>query len=243
MVRNSAKQAGNADDDAIIEREAVDLVLEGLRLPQIELRQIRAGHLGDQRHRGAGIEGDEEDVGIGRALALRAEALAGGDVDDAPIAEIRPEHAGADHAVVRRDDQPVDLFVGVVGEREHRPLAAVRARRHGAHLDAAHDAVGARRGRDLDAVIVAVVAFDRRGEIDHQRVEPDRDRLHRTRRRRRQRCRESERKHERSRTRLPEGGHERGQRAGKETTHDAQQTPRKLARNGLTPFPGRDAPR
>ena len=69
--------------------------------------------------------------------------------DDARQAEIGPEQAGADHAVMRHDDQPVDLLVAVVGEREHRPVGVAFAR---AHLDAAHDAVGAGRGRHLDAV-------------------------------------------------------------------------------------------
>ncbi len=35
------EQAGDADDDAVVEREAVDLVLVGVGLPQIDLRQLR----------------------------------------------------------------------------------------------------------------------------------------------------------------------------------------------------------
>ena len=34
------QQAGDADDDAVIEREGVDLVLVGVRIPQIDLRQL-----------------------------------------------------------------------------------------------------------------------------------------------------------------------------------------------------------
>ena len=58
---------------------------------------------------------------------------------------------------MRRDDQAVDLLVAVVGEREHRPVGAAFAR---AHLDAAHDAVGAGRGRNLDAVGVGLLALE-----------------------------------------------------------------------------------
>ena len=70
-------------------------------------------------------------------------------------------------AVMRRDDQPVELVVGVVGEREHHPVRAAFAR---AHLDAADDAVGAGRGGDLDAVAVAVLLIGGRGEVDRGRV-------------------------------------------------------------------------
>ena len=60
---------------------------------------------------------------------------------------------------MRRDDQAVDLLVAVVGEREHRPVLAAFA---GAHLDAADDAVGAGRGRNLDAVAVGVLMIEQR---------------------------------------------------------------------------------
>ena len=69
---------------------------------------------------------------------------------------------------MRHDDQPVDLLVAVVGEREHRPVVAALAR---AHLDAADDAVGAGRGRDLDAVGVGLLQFGGGGEVDRRRVE------------------------------------------------------------------------
>ena len=35
------EQAGDADDDALVERQPVDLLLVGVRLPEIELRQVR----------------------------------------------------------------------------------------------------------------------------------------------------------------------------------------------------------
>ncbi len=58
---------------------------------------------------------------------------------------------------MRRDDQAVELVVGVVGEREHHPVLSALA---GAHLDAADDAVGSRRGRHLDAVGVAALMIE-----------------------------------------------------------------------------------
>ena len=82
---------------------------------------------------------------------------------------------------MRRDDQAVELVVGVVGEREHHPVLAALA---GADLDAADDAVGARRGRNLDAVGVAALMIEHRGEIDRRRVTADADGVNGARRRR-----------------------------------------------------------
>ena len=77
---------------------------------------------------------------------------------------------------MRSDDQAVDLFVAVVGEREHRPIAASFAR---AHLDAANDAVGAGCGRDLQAVAVGVLEVDGIGEVDGGGIDADIDGLDR----------------------------------------------------------------
>ncbi len=85
------------------------------------------------------------------------------DGDDARQAEVGPQQAGADHAVMRHDDQPVDLLVAGIGEREHRPVGVAFAR---AHVHAAHDAVGAGRGRHLDAVVFGALALDGGGEVD-----------------------------------------------------------------------------
>ena len=66
------EQARDADDDAVVERERVDLVLVGVGLPQIELRQpvgAQLHHVGDDR---AGIERDAEDVGARAVLSFRA---------------------------------------------------------------------------------------------------------------------------------------------------------------------------
>ena len=68
------QQAGDADDDALVEREARHLVLVGVRLPQIELRQIGRAQLGDIGDGRAGVEREAEDVGVGAVLALRAES-------------------------------------------------------------------------------------------------------------------------------------------------------------------------
>ena len=157
------QQAGNADDDALIERERIDLVLVGVRLPQIELRQIGRAQLGDEGDHRAGIERDAENIGVGVVLLLGRVARRRRYVDDARKSEIGPDQAGADHPVVRRHDEPVDLLVAVIGEREHRPVPAGFAR---AHLDAADDAVGAGRGRNLDAIAVGVLEVDGVGEVD-----------------------------------------------------------------------------
>ena len=81
---------------------------------------------------------------------------------------------------MRRDDQAVELIVGVVGERKHDPILAAFT---GAHLDAANDAVGPGSGGYLDAVGVAVLMFQHAGEIDRGRVTADADGVKRIRRR------------------------------------------------------------
>ena len=81
---------------------------------------------------------------------------------------------------MRRDDQAVELVVGVVGEREHHPVLAAFA---GADFDAADDAVGAGRGGDLDAVGVAALMIEHRGEVDRRRVAADADGVEGARRR------------------------------------------------------------
>ena len=61
------QQSGDADHDALVEGERIDLVLVGVRLPEIELRQVRRAQFGDEGDHRAGIERDAEDV-RGRAL-------------------------------------------------------------------------------------------------------------------------------------------------------------------------------
>ena len=101
----------------------------------------------------------------GAVVALGPDALARGDRRDAGRAEIGPDHAGAGEAEMRRDQQPVDLLVGVVGEREDDPVRP-RARLAGLHGDAADDAVASRGRGDADLVAVRAVALDHRGEVD-----------------------------------------------------------------------------
>ena len=143
MVRKSASRPGDADDDALVERQPVDALLVGVRVPEMELGQVGRAQLGHERHRGAGIEGDQEDVRVRALVALGPDALARGDGGDAGRAEIGPDHARGGEPEMRRDQQTVDLLVGVVGEREDDPVGpgAGFARLHG---DAAHDAVAAR---------------------------------------------------------------------------------------------------
>ena len=68
---------------------------------------------------------------------------------------------------MRHHDEPVDLLVAVIGEREHRPVVPGFA---GAHLDAADDAVGAGCGGNLDAVAFGLLQLDGVGEIDGRRT-------------------------------------------------------------------------
>ena len=75
-----------------------------------------------------------------------------------------------------RHDQPVDLLVAIIGKREHRPIASGLAR---AHLDAADDAVGTGRGRDLHPIAVGALKLDGIGEIDRGGVHADIDRFDR----------------------------------------------------------------
>ena len=168
------QQPGDADDDAVVEREAVDLVLVGVGLPQIELRQAVGAKLGDVGDHGAGIERDAVDVGGGAVLLLGPLAGARRDGDDARQAEIGQEQARPDHAVVRHHDQPVDLLVAGIGERKHRPVGRALARRL---LHAAHDAVGAGGRRHLDGVGLGLDELGNAGEVDRGHVGADVHRL------------------------------------------------------------------
>ena len=78
---------------------------------------------------------------------------------------------------MRHDDQPVDLLVAVVGERENRPVGVAFAC---AHLDAANDSIGAGRGRDLDAVAFGLLHFGGGGQIDGGGIEPHVHGFHRS---------------------------------------------------------------
>ena len=75
---------------------------------------------------------------------------------------------------MRCDDQPVDLLVAVIGEREDRPIPSALPR---THFDAPDDPVIARRGRNLDAVAVSVYDVDRASQIDRPDIGADVDSL------------------------------------------------------------------
>src|SRR5215475_12140273 len=79
---------------------------------------------------------------------------------------------------MRRDDQAIELVVGVVGKRKYHPVLAAFT---GADLDAADDAVGSRRGGNLDAVAIAALVVEDGGEIDGGRVTADADGVDRAR--------------------------------------------------------------
>ena len=84
---------------------------------------------------------------------------------------------------MRRHQQAVDLLVGIIVEREGDPVGA---RAGGARLDgdAAHDAIGARRRRDLDGIAARRMEIlnDLR-HIDRGRIGVDPDGIDRARRR------------------------------------------------------------
>ena len=175
------QEAGDADDDALVERQPVDLLLVGIGLPEIDLRHVRRAQLGHVGHRGAGIEGDQEDVGVRALLTLGPDALARRDGGKARGAEIGPDDARSGETEMRRDEETVDLLVGVVGEGEDDPVGTRVgfARLDG---DAAHDAVAARGRGDLDEVAVRAVMLDGAGEVDGGGVGTDPHRFHRVRR-------------------------------------------------------------
>ena len=171
------------EHDAAVERVAVDRVLVGVGVPQIELRQRRSVRSSATKVTTApGSSVMRKTSASWLSWRSGREALARRDVGDARGAEVGPEEAGADEPEMRRDEQAVDLLVAVVGEREDDPVRAADAFLR-AHLDAAHDAVGARRGRNLDAVVRLVEELDRAGEVERPPVERHRDRFERARRR------------------------------------------------------------
>ena len=226
------QQSGNADDDALVERQRIDLVLVGVGLPQIELRHVRRAQLGDEGDHRAGIEGDAEHVGVRAVLPLRRIARRRRDVDDARLAEIGPDQAGADHAVMRHDDQAVDLLVAVIGEREHRPVLAGFA---GAHLDPAHDAVGAGRGGDLDAVAFGVLQLDGVGQIDGRGIAAHADGVDRVRGQRAGEGSKRERERDEESVGADASGAQKSQDSTSEvgsrrgTRHDVHMSPERIA--------------
>ena len=172
--QEQCQQSGDADDDAVVERKAVDLVLVGVGLPQVELRQPVGAQLCDVGDDRAWIERDAVDVGGGAVLLLRPLARARRDGDDAGQAEVGQEQSGSDHAVMRHHDKSVDLLVAGIGESEHRPVGRTLTCRL---LHAAHDAVGAGGGRHRDGIAIGLDQFGDAGEVDCGHVGADVHRL------------------------------------------------------------------
>ena len=241
------QQAGNADDDALIERQRIDFVLIGVGLPQIDLRQVVGAKLGDIGDYGAGIERDAEDSAVGLS-GVRRIAGRRGDGDDAREAEVGPDQAGTDHAIMRHDDKPVDLFLAGIGEREHRPVPSGLA---AAHFDAADDAVGAGRSRNLDAAVVGLLELDSIGQVDGGSVGANVNRVHRMRRRsakerrsdRQRRARKARCLNEAARTKYQKTTSEAGNRRrwGRDDRGIPDRLPNRLCADFATgPLPARD---
>ncbi len=86
------EQAGDADDDALVERQSGRFLAVGLLVPEVDLGNVRPPQLRHERHGGAGIDSDHELVGFRVVLAVGPDALARRDRGDAGPAEIRPDH-------------------------------------------------------------------------------------------------------------------------------------------------------
>ena len=180
-AQEEREKPGDPEHHAAIERVAVDHAFVGARPPQMDLGNGRIAELGDVGDDRAGIERDAEDVGLAARNALRRKAFARRHRADALPAEVGPDQAGADEPVMRHDEQPVDLLVGGIGEREDDPVCrSFRVLR--AHLDASHDAVRVGGGGDLQLVRLVVEALNRRAEVDGIGVDRQRDRFERERR-------------------------------------------------------------
>ena len=89
------RERRDAEHHAAEQREGVDVVAIGVGLPQVEFGQRIAAQFGDEGDRGAGIEGDLEDIGFAVGQAHGADAGAGGQRVDAQRPEIGAEDAGA----------------------------------------------------------------------------------------------------------------------------------------------------
>ena len=158
------EQAGDAEHDAAVEREGVDRVLVGVRLPEIHLRQFGRRQFGDEGDDRAGVQRDAEDVRLLARLPVEREAFARRDREDALRAQIGPEKLRADEPEMRRHDHPLELFLGHVGKREDGPVALVILG-GGAHLDAPDDAISAGRRRYLKGLAAAGVDLGRRRQV------------------------------------------------------------------------------
>ncbi|BCH53530.1 hypothetical protein RvVAR031_11400 [Agrobacterium vitis] len=76
---------------------------------------------------------------------------------------------------MRRDNHPLQLLIGDIGEREHRPIALVLGR-GGTHFDAAPDTIGTSGRGDLKRLALVKMDFRRGGQVERGIVTRD---LHR----------------------------------------------------------------
>jgi len=133
------------------------------------------GHEGDDR---TGVERHEEDIRLRCGLPVERETFRRRDGCDPAGAEIRPDQPRIDQPEVRRDDQPVDLAIGRIGDREHGPVSG-RALVIGLHLDAPDDAVGSRCRLHLKTGPLVAIDLDSAREVDGRFVARDGDRIER----------------------------------------------------------------
>ncbi|BCH60466.1 hypothetical protein RvVAR0630_30900 [Agrobacterium vitis] len=73
-----------------------------------------------------------------------------------------------------RDDHPLQLLVGHIGEREHRPVALV-LRGRGAHFDAPADAIGPSGSGDLKCLALVEMNFRGGGQVERGIIPRDFD--------------------------------------------------------------------
>src|SRR6202022_3967785 len=172
------QQPGDADDYSIVQGDAVDLVLVGFGFPQVELIELVRAQLEHIGHHAAGIERDAKYIGR-RAVLPLGPLAARSDARNARTAEVGPEDARTDHAIMWDDDEALDLLVAGIGQRKYGPIAVALAR---THVHAADDAVRSGRGRYQQAIAFGAVALDRIGEIDRRCVGTHADGFDRARR-------------------------------------------------------------
>jgi hypothetical protein len=79
---------------------------------------------------------------------------------------------------VRRDEQPIDLFVGGIGQREHDPVGSA-GRVFGRNSYAPDDPIGPGRRGNLDPFALVEITLDGPSQIDRRRVERQSEGLHR----------------------------------------------------------------
>ena len=140
--------------------------LIGVGLPQIELRQVRRAQLRDIGDGRAGIERQTEDVGLEDRPRAPARspwlAVMVAMRDEPRSGQMTPEPTSRKCGATMRRVSCSSVSL-VSANTIHDGCAPASQR---ADLDAPHDAVRARRGRDLHAVPLRAVMLDGVGEVD-----------------------------------------------------------------------------